>query len=456
MSPGKKWARVALTSAIVALLTSAVWLLVLLGERDSRLPKLALTLPQERLRARAAGLSETFDDLPKRPPIAEGENAAPLYREAVVLLPALTIEDRQALQRTLAEKATLADAARLEVLRKAAAPALVLVQRGVQRPHCDFGWRGELGEEGWKQRREVLLALDNLAMLLQANRTLVSLNTVQRLTWHLTQEQGLLVWNIRSRHRSLVADTLLKRVNESPALLPKLDAAWQRWAIPPGALKRSWMLQCVKERGDAQRYRTKLYKPEKEPFLDYNPLWRELDRLDHGLGWKLYADASEVINLRYWRGVKQALAPLPDGDLRAQWQALKLLDSVEEKRAKEIPGYWYPQLYSRNYGFLLLQNCRWNLGRTELALREAQRATGKLPTHVASLPAETPTLDPYTGKPLIWNGKLLYSAGWDEKDDGGDEKKDMVRDLSKEAAPPIRRSRLGTTRRPGQSVERVE
>ena len=49
---------------------------------------------------------------------------------------------------------------------------------------------------------------------------------------------------------------------------------------------------------------------------------------------------------------------------------------------------------------------------------------------MASLPAETPTLDPYTGKPLIWNGKLLYSAGWDEKDDGGDEKKESPAELT--------------------------
>lgn len=453
MSPGKKWGRVALLVALVALLASGVWLLVLLGERDSRLPKLALTLPQERLRAHAAGLPETFDDLPKRAAITEKDNAAPLYREAVNLLPAWTLEDRQALQRTLVAKATKADAARLEVLRKAAAPALTLVHRGIKRPSCDFGWRGELGEEGWKQRREVLLTLDNLAMLLQVDRALDDLDAVQRLTGHLTQEQGILVWNLRSRHRGLVMESLLKLAHENPALLPELDVLWRSWAVPFGALKRTWMLQCVKERGDSQRNRTKKYKPENEPFLDYNPLWRELDRLDHTLGWKLYADASEVINLRYWRGVQQALTPLPDGDLRAQWQALKALDAVEEKRAKEIPGYWYPQLYSRSVGFLLFQDANWNLARTELALREARRTTGKLPLQLTRLPFGTPTADPYTGKLLVWTGKLLYSAGWDEKDDGGDEKKDMVRDLSKEAAPPLGRSRLGTTRRPGQRAE---
>jgi hypothetical protein len=299
----------------------------------------------------------------------------------------------------------------------------------------------------------VLLALDNLAMLLQVDRVLDELDAVQRLTGHLTREQGLLVWNIRSRHRGLAMDTLLKLAHENSALLPELDALWRSWAIPPGALKRTWLLQCVKERGDSQRNRTKKYKPDSEPFLDYNPLWRELDRLDHTLGWKLYANASEVINLRYWRGVKQALAPLPDGGLRAQWQALKALDAVEKERAKEIPGYWYPQLHSRSIGFLLVQDASWNLTRTELALREARRTTGELPTLLASLPAETPTADPYTGKPLVWTGKLLYSAGWDEKDDGGDEKKDMVRDLSKEAAPPLGRSRLGTTRRPGSRAE---
>jgi hypothetical protein len=450
----------------LALLGGVFWILWLMSERDSRLPKLALTLPQERQRARQAGLPQAMHELPKRPVLREKDNAAPLYREAVNLLPNWTPEERLAIARMLSPTSKLkdGDAALLGKVLEAAVPALRLVREGVRRPHCDFGWHDALTEEEWKRRRELLLACDRLAQLFQVyakghkqpEKALATLGLIQRFTHQLTEEPGLLVWTIRDRHAILSARVLFLVALEYPERLPEIDRDWETWRTPPGILKKIWLLQCVKEQGDAREHREKLYKPEDEPFLDYNPLWRELDRLDHTLGWQLYADASEVINLRYWRAVKSALAPIPDDDLTAQWRALKALDTAEDKRGKAFAGYWYPQRYSGLATEFLLAELAYRLPRVALAIQGFERIKKKPLTRLEDLPSGTPLTDVFSGKPLLRKGQRLYSVGFDGKDDGGDENKDIVRDLTKEAAPPVGQSRRGIMRRPGRTAGRAE
>ncbi|WP_309722110.1 hypothetical protein [Armatimonas sp.] len=466
MTPSRIVTKLALLVLGLALLGGVFWVLSLMSERDSRLPKLALTLPQERERAMQAGLPQEMRELPKRPVLAEKDNAAPLYREAVNLLPNWTPEERLAIGRMLSPTSKLkdGDAALLGKVLKAAVPALRLVKEGVRRPHCDFGWHGALNEEEWKRRREILLACDRLAQLFQVyakghkqpEKALATLGLIERFTHQLTEEPGLLVWTIRNRHATLSARVLFLVALEYPERLAETNRAWETWRTPPGVLKKIWLLQCVKEQGDAREHREKLYKPENEPFLDYNPLWRELDRLDHTLGWQLYADASEVINLRYWRAVKTVLAPIPDTDLTAQWRVLKALDTAEDTRGKAFAGYWYPQRYSGLATELLLTELAYRLPRVALAIQEFERVAKKPLTRLEDLPPGTPITDVFSGKPLLLKEHRLYSVGFDGKDDGGDEKQDLVRDLTKEAAPPVGQSRRGIMRRPGRTAGRAE
>jgi hypothetical protein len=466
MSRAKKWGRVALITLGLGLLGTALWIFSLLSERDSRLPKLALTLPDEQARARAAGLPSRFDQLLQRPVLKDSDNAALLYREATVLLPKLSADQLRLIQRTLSLNSKLKDneIEELIALLRKAMPALKLLRQGTERPHCDFGWRGNLTEDEWKQRREELLACDQLGRLLHVlarlgddpSHSLELLKKHQRLAKHLTEEPGLLVWTIYSAQANTSINSLFLIALQHPDHLLEAQQLAQQWEPAPGVLKQTWQLQCVKEQNDAQRSRTKPYKPENEPFLDYNPLWRELDRLDHRLGWKLYADASEVINLRYWQAVKTALQPLPDTDLRAQWVALKALDAKEDTRGKTFAGYWYPQRYSAlASGFLSTQ---WNANTllTALAIRDFEVKHGKRPQQLSELPPGTPILDPFSGKPLLWKDPLLYSVGPDEKDNGGDDRLDLVREIDNlRAATALGRLRRGN-RRPGKLTGQAE
>ncbi|WP_395091185.1 hypothetical protein [Armatimonas sp.] len=460
MSRAKKWGRAVLLTAGLTLLAGGGWILWLLGERDSRLPKLALTLVQERRKARAAGLPLSFAELPKRPQLAEKDNAAPLYREAVNLLPDWTTEDRRALQRLHVPTTEISDsdAERIGALLKAAAPALKKLKEGAQRAHCDFGWHGKLTEEEWKRRREILLAADRLAQLLQvyARDNTAAIPLVQQFTRHLTEESGLLVWYSRAYHTDLAARALFRMVHTQPERRAEAERLWTEWSVPSGILKQMWQLQCVKEQTDSQRSRRKVYKPEDEPFLDYNPLWRELDRLDHRLGWKLYADASEVINLRYWQEVKRVLEPLPDDDLWAQYQALKQLDADEDKRGKAYAGYWFPQRYSGIAAQFVMAQLSYQMRWVALAVETYEQKHGKRPARLEDLPIGTPLTDPFSGKPFLWKSALLYSVGVDEKDNGGDPRQDIVISLDKELAQPSLRSRRNTLRRPGRTSSALE
>lgn len=466
MSRAKKWGRAALILACVAFLGSIIWILALMGERDSRLPKLALTLPQERQRARAAGLPQTMAELPPRAPLTEKDNAAPLYREAVNLLPEWSADERGSVQRALDlnAKALPGDSERVKRLSDGALPALKRAIEGARRPHCNFGWDGDLTEDEWKQRREVLVGCDRLARLFlvwargshDPDEILLCLWLCERLTRHLTEEPGLLVWQSRSALASLAAQHLHALALDYPQLTLQIQAALESWVPPPGLLKRVWWIQCIKEQHDAQLNRQKPYKPENEPFLDYNPLWRELDRMDHLLGWKLYADASEVINLRYWRGVKATLQPIADTDLRAQWHALKALDTAEEVRAKAFNGYWYPQRYSGIAAQLLVAQLNQQLLPLLQELRRVQARTGGYPKKLEDLPKAVNILDPFSGKPLHWKAPVLYSIGPDEKDDGGDPKKDIVFDVDSTKKTPLARMQRGALRRPGRTTGQVE
>ncbi|WP_394796107.1 hypothetical protein [Armatimonas sp.] len=445
---------------VFSLLAGGGWILWLLSERDSRLPKLALTLVQERQRARAAGLPRSFAELPKRRLLAEKDNAASLYREAVNLLPDWTPEDRRTLQRLHAPTDEISDddAKRIVVLLKAATPALQRLKAGAQRAHCDFGWHGKLTEEEWKRRREILLACDRLAQLLQvyARDDSAAIRLVQQFTRHLTEESGLLVWYSRAYHTDLAARALFRIVHSQPERRDEAEQLWKEWSIPSGILKQMWQLQCVKEQSDSERSRRKVYKPEDEPFLDYNPLWRELDRLDHRLGWKLYADASEVINLRYWRQVKRVLESLPDDDLRAQYRALKQLDADEDGRGKAYAGYWFPQRYSGIAAQFVMAQLSYQMRWVALAVELYELTHGKRPAQLEDLPKDTPLTDPFSGKPLRFKSALLYSVGVDGKDNGGDPRQDIVISLEKEIAQPSLRSRRNTLRRPGRTSSSLE
>lgn len=460
MSPGKKWARAALALVVAGSLGGVAWVLWRMSERDSRLPKLALTLPEERERARCAALPQTDADLPPRPTLRESENAAPLYREAVNLLPLWELADRTVLQRVLERRVRLKpdEEERVKKLLAAAAPALTQVTQGTQRSGSDFGWHGELTEDDWKQRREVLLGCDRLARLclVQAQRAddpaarLAWLTRQERLTRHLTAEPGLLVWQLRGLQAALAIPVLDTLADEHPELVGQVEPLLERWTPPSGVLKRAWWMQCVKERDDAQRSRQKPYKTDDEPFLDYNPLWRELDRLDHRLGWTLYADATEVINLGYWRRVKQALAPLPDQDLAAQWRALRALDVAEDRRAKAFAGYWFPQRYSGIAAQLVSIELQRRLLALARALRRYEQAHGSFPETLEALETPLSLQDPFSQKPLRWKAPILYSVGGDEKDDGGERSRDIVLDVSKAREVPGLRGRRGAMRRPGR------
>ncbi|MBB6053488.1 hypothetical protein [Armatimonas rosea] len=466
MSRARKWARGALGLLVVAALGTTAWVLALMAERDSRLPKLALTLPDERERASHAGLPRKMAELPKRPPLLPAENAALLYREAVNVLPEWTPEDRATIQRALGRSTALSasDTKRLSKLVRAAQPALALTLQGVLRPHCNFGWDTDLTDDEWKQRREVLMGCDRLARLLlvqgralkNPTEKLSNLARVEHLTRHLTEEPGLLVWQLRGYHAGLVANALYELASREPTLQPVCEEALRAWEPPVGILKRAWWVQCIKEQADARQSRTKPYKTDDAPFLDYNPLWRELDRLDHLLGWKLYADASEVINLRYWREVKNALATVNDKDLTAQWRVLAALDTAEERRAKAFNGYWYPQRYSGVAAQLVVMRLNQELLPLALALGHYRQQQGTYPDTLKALPGAPLVTDPFSGKPLHWKAPVLYSVGPDGKDNGGDPQKDIVLDLDAGRRAPLARSPRGAFRRPGRTTGAVQ
>lgn len=448
-----RWLKGGLCLLGVASASGLFLLLQTLQERDSRLPNLALTLQTERVKAREATLPKTMADLNHDPlPVAD-RNAAPLYRAAVELLPTWTPEEKLAVRRylDLAQNSPRTDKALLESLLDRITPAVKPLRLGVVRPDCDFGWHDALPEDGWKRRRTVLLGCDQLGIALQVyalgsrrdpQRALEVLSVVERLTRHLTQEGGMLVWQIRATHTHYAARLLALLARDHPERVGEIEQQLRAWQLPEGALDQAWRLQCVKEQADAARARVRPYKTENEPFLDYNPLWRELDRLDHRLGWQLYADASETINLRYWRKVKAALEASKQSSLGPRWRALRDLDQAEDAYGKTIPGYWFPQRYSGHAAQLLMAELALEFAQLELTLRR----TGSHPT----------ARDPFSGKPLIWKDDLVYSVGPDGKDDGGVAGKDVVWNLEKKTAPLGLRSRKGTMRRPGHQAGPVE
>ena len=123
-----------------------------------------------------------------------------------------------------------------------------------------------------------------------------------------------------------------------------------------------------------------------------------------------------------------------DNDTARKW---KNLESLGEKEpdilgrilAGEISDHLNRSVYIRT---------EINMTRTLAALRMHQRATGDWPESLHAIETRTfssaMSPDLFTGKPLLYSRekRLLWSAGPDEHDDGGDPETDMVLNLADE------------------------
>jgi len=73
-----------------------------------------------------------------------------------------------------------------------------------------------------------------------------------------------------------------------------------------------------------------------------------------------------------------------------------------------------------------------NLTRAFIALRILERETGELPESLEAIRSHSLTSDIpedlFSGKPVLYSRakRMVWSVGPDGKDDGGDEKKDLV------------------------------
>lgn len=171
-----------------------------------------------------------------------------------------------------------------------------------------------------------------------------------------------------------------------------------------------------------QKHRAEKYKPEKRPFSESIPLLQLLNRLDFVLGHRLAADAWESTSDWTYAGLAVRLRGR-EKERRPYvlWKAIQGWDRHATRTTEVAPKWLRPD----GWAYLPL---RLVLLDTERALTQAvwNEVSG---TRAANVPN-----DPFAPKPNmplrrreLPNGVVVwYSIGVDEKDDGGDPKKDRV------------------------------
>lgn len=423
-----RWSGLIVITLALLGLFMVLGLIGLLFKKFGPVQKAAAMLPQERRAMRQAGLLLGPQDLNPANPIPNSENAAPLYKQIFLSIPARFPKNQQdSLTAILKGKATSADRRTLRDLLAALAPQMKLAERAVTLPTCRFPRDYALGPD---------LKLPEYACA----RSLVRLFAVRAI---LQNESGHPKEALRSVE---TADSIGRQIGEDPILIGMLVQ------IAIEAIGDRVWLQIVKSNHDksdvlqlaAQTDRAVGPPPDLRYFLRSEIVMQSviLKGLRAGrvssdyaqlaslplVGSKVMVDALEARSLAYWRRFFAVLNDPADKDLMQIYYSVKKLDKDEVSKSNEDISYKINAIMAPIYDQLCLKLIRCEaqrrLRRVTLSLIAYHLRTRRFPANLSDLNPPAP-LDPYLDLPLHYrrtaNGFVLYSVGDNLKDDGGDE-----------------------------------
>jgi hypothetical protein len=167
--------------------------------------------------------------------------------------------------------------------------------------------------------------------------------------------------------------------------------------------------------------------------LDINPYFRFLDTINTDLENQISNKSIPADHLHFyrWWGRKRKEFPpnmTPQQELKVFNAAMRGMS--RERRMKNTDAFLYGAEWNYTFWMLNTQDrlIKYRLMATRIALYAYKEKQGAFPTSLGALPPDTPTIDPMTGKSLVWwhdakRGWLLYSLGPDGKDDTQNNKK---------------------------------
>ena len=296
-------------------------------DQSAPLTRIALTLPAARAEARRLGLP-TFRENParrdERPALtlAPAENAAPVYAAITAQIGPGTAagSGRAALDGFLGPSRT--DSVRREVRRLLARlePPMRRAEQASRRPVCHFdaARRDKQGEI----EMGILFTILDLTKLFAARALLeseagdpaVAVHTLRiagSINDHLSSDPGAMsfltraYWNVMLLR--VLREVLLAHRDAGPSLRGPALRVISRCGLGRRHLRdalRSYVLGTV---ALAAEMRHAVYSPPSDPWLDWDPFWRAMDRLRFDLEVREATDALEAIALLHGADVERQL-----------------------------------------------------------------------------------------------------------------------------------------------------
>lgn len=390
-------------------------------------------LAAQRNKARKKGLAATPQDW--RPaPLAEGENAAPVFRELAERLKVKPIPDSKwAILSRLSYRYAFGSS-EIEAARKVLAqrqPELELAHRAARRRGCDFGrdWA-----KGASLRFPELVPMRAASLLVKAEAMLSCIDgrrldavATQRLGLRIAQHGAMdptLVGKLTSQgYESMAREglaTIVYRHAGQTEIVAAVRAALHQSGPPP---RWSYTLQ-----GESMMASAMMVWLEEEEWAGVYQLLGEepdvpLERLapDDRAGWLKLLQAAEAENLRR----VLAIGELAEAPPAQRWQRARKLDAKLGQRSLN-PVDLILSIFELNAELMLARDAE-GIGSTRTlilgaALLKYRNRHGKFPDKARMALSPVP-IDPCTGKPLRYRredaGFVVYSAGVTGKYDGG-------------------------------------
>jgi len=180
-----------------------------------------------------------------------------------------------------------------------------------------------------------------------------------------------------------------------------------------------------------RKSREEPYDTKDDMFLDYNRLWRWLDRLDFHLARKEWNDGEEAVVLHYYSNLEKCLLESESLPPYALWRTV---DAYDARFSREMDDIKIPSWSAPAFSSSLLRRdlyCHLHFAASQviLEIQRFRQIHGHFPHSLAELGVPIPN-DPFSPKPQQLRYKrgqdgvyILYSLGENGVDDGGRKKR---------------------------------
>lgn len=411
-------------------------LLWIMGAK-ARLQQAEKEVVKERQIARAAHLPLTAKDMERNPPVADANNAAPIYRQIGSNFKAkaaqITPLEKTALEITKPNTppASIADARKLVALCQ---PELALMEQAAQKPACDFkrDWdRGPdlLLPEYADMRKMARLVAIKAELLERDGKPMEALKQIEigsKMVQHLSEEPILIGMLVQIALEAILDrewHNLVNRHWQDASFLTRAEQVSKGFGKLPdfrNAMRGEVIMGIV------------AIRMIREKKFDTNQIVNQSGGNEQSPKMQFSAESAPIFEknlLSYWRKAFAAMNEAQGSALQVA-QAMDKVAKEEEVEIKKDPaGHALNAIlmpvFSQAGNKTVHVEAMRKLRELKILLLQRRAKHGSFPADLSGFDAKL-TTDPFTGKPLHYkrenNGFRLWSVGANGVDDGGQRK----------------------------------